>query len=105
MSHVLVVDTHEQPCAPVHPAEARKLLSSGQAAVWRRFPFTIILKPARAAEPQPLRVKIDPGNKTTGIAVVNDTTGRVVWAGELSHRSQQIRDALLARRTIRKNPR
>ncbi|HEX6293060.1 MAG TPA: RNA-guided endonuclease IscB [Herpetosiphonaceae bacterium] len=105
MSQVLVIDTHKQPCDPVHPAAARKLLSSGQAAVWRRYPFTIILKTARAAEPDPLRLKLDPGSKTTGIAVVNDTTGQVVWAAELTHRGQQIRDRLLARRAVRRSRR
>ncbi len=105
MSHVLVIDTHKQPCTPVHPAEARKLLASGQASVWRRFPFTIILKTERVADPEPLRVKLDPGSKTTGIAVVNDTTGQVVWAAELTHRGQQIRDALLTRRAVRRNRR
>ena len=34
-------------------------------------------------------MKIDPGSKTTGLAVVNDATGRVVWAAELAHRGQQ----------------
>ncbi len=105
MSHVLVIDTHKQPCDPVHPAQARKLLSSGQAAVFRRYPFTIILKEARATEPQPLRLKLDPGSKTTGVTVVDDATGRVVWAAELSHRGQQIRDALLARRAVRRGRR
>ena len=62
MSHVLVIDTHTQPCAPVHPAQARKLLSSGQAAVWRRFPFTIILTTRRLksglqAQSPPARTK------------------------------------------------
>ena len=105
MSHVLVIDTHTQPCAPVHPAQARKLLANGQAAVWRRFPFTIILTTARATEAEPLRVKLDPGSRTTGIAVVNDTTGQVVWVAELTHRGQQIRDALLARCAVRRNRR
>jgi 5-methylcytosine-specific restriction endonuclease McrA len=50
-------------------------------------------------------VKLDPGSKTTGIAVINDTTGQVVWAAELTHRGQQIRDRLLARRAIRRNRR
>jgi hypothetical protein len=105
MSHVLVIDTNKQPCAPVHPAEARTLLSRGQAAVWRRFPFTIILQQARTAQPEPLRLKLDPGSKTTGIAVVNDTTGQVVWAANLTHRGQQIRDALLTRRAVRRSRR
>ena len=49
-------------------------------------------------------VKIDPGSKTTGMAVVNDL-GLVVWAGEIEHRGQQIRDRLLARRQQRRSRR
>ncbi len=105
MSHVFVIDQAKQPCVPIHPAEARKLLSSGQAAVWRRYPFTVILKTVSAVKLPHLRVKLDPGSKTTGIAVVNDTTGQVVWAGELTHRGQQIRDALLSRRGVRRSRR
>lgn len=82
------------------------LLSEGKAAVYRRFPFTIILKYAVPnPETQPLRLKIDPGAKTTGMAIVNDATGEVVWAGELTHRGFQIRAALTSRRGIRRSRR
>jgi 5-methylcytosine-specific restriction endonuclease McrA len=52
-----------------------------------------------------LRLKLDPGSRTTGIAAVNDTTGKVVFAAELSHRGQAIRDALLRRRGVRRGRR
>src|ERR1019366_9110112 len=102
MSYVFVVDTKKKPLNPVHPGEARYLLKAGKAAVLKHFPFTIILTYAvEIQEIQPLRVKLDPGSKTTGIAVVNDATGKVVFAAELSHRGQAIRDALLSRRGVR----
>jgi 5-methylcytosine-specific restriction endonuclease McrA len=106
MSSVFVVDTNRKPLNPVHPGEARYLLKAGKAAVLKCFPFTIILKDA-VDQPklQPLRVKIDPGSKTTGIAVVNDVTGKVVFAAELSHRGQAICDALLSRRGVRRGRR
>jgi hypothetical protein len=71
LSHVFVVDTNKQPLNPVHPAQARKLLSCGKAAVYRRYPFTIILK-VEIVNPvvADLRIKLDPGSKTTGIAIV-----------------------------------
>lgn len=69
-----------------------------QAAVFRRYPFTIILKEACTTEPTPVRIKVDPGSKTTGIAMVSDATGHVVWAAELTLRGQQIRDDLQSRR-------
>jgi 5-methylcytosine-specific restriction endonuclease McrA len=106
MSYVFVVDTNRKPLNPVHPGYARYLLNAGKAAVLKKYPFTIILKyPVDTGEIQPLRVKIDPGSKTTGIAVVNDATGKVVFAAELSHRGHAIRDALLSRRGVRRGRR
>ena len=76
MSLVFVVDQQQRPCRPVHPGRARHLLTRGRAAVYRRFPFTLMLKEGEPIEkPEPLRLKIDPGSKTTGLAVVNDATG------------------------------
>jgi 5-methylcytosine-specific restriction endonuclease McrA len=106
MSSVLVVDAEQRPQDPVHPGTARWLLSHGKAAVWRRFPFTLILKRAVPdANPEPLQVKIDPGSRTTGLALVCDRTGQVAWAAEIQHRGQRIRDALLARRALRRGRR
>ena len=106
MSSVLVVDAAKRPQDPVHPGTARWLLSHGKAAVWRRYPFTIILKHAAPdAHPAPLRVKLDPGSKTTGLALLNDRTGQITWAGEIAHRGQRIRDALLARKVLRRGRR
>ena len=81
MSQVFVLDTTKRPLNPVHPGRARLLLKQGKAAVYRRCPFTIMLK--RAVEQpvlQPLHFKVDSGSKTTGIALVNDASGEVVWA-------------------------
>jgi 5-methylcytosine-specific restriction endonuclease McrA len=106
MSNVFVVDTYQKSLDPVHPGRARMLLSQGKAAVWRRFPFTIILfKVVEHPQVQPLRLKIDPGSQTTGIALVNDASGEVVFAAELTHRGQQIKKDLDTRRAVRRNRR
>lgn len=44
-SHIraFVLDKDRKPLMPCHAAKARKLLKKGKAAVFRRFPFTIIL--------------------------------------------------------------
>src|SRR5262245_8503585 len=106
MSMVLVVNHERRPCAPVHPGRARHLLTRGRAAVFRRYPFTLILKAGeRAEEGDPLRLKIDPGSKTTGLAVVNDATGLVVWAAELAHRGEQVKARLDQRRRCRRSRR
>jgi 5-methylcytosine-specific restriction endonuclease McrA len=101
-----VVDGEHRPLNPIHPGEARRLLTRRKAAVWRRYPFTIILKRAvPEAQPVPLRLKLDPGSKTTGLALVNDATGQVVWAGELTHRGQQVKARLDQRRACRRSRR
>ncbi len=106
MSRVLVVDTQRRPLHPCTPARARLLLKQGKAAVLRRYPFTLILKTAHAeAESTPLRLKIDPGSKATGLAVVNDATGEVIWAAELTHRGEAVREALAKRRAVRRSRR
>lgn len=106
MSKVFVVDTYYKPLNPVHPGRARLLLKQGRAAVYRRFPFTIILKSVVAQpEVEPLRLKIDPGSKTTGLAVVNDASGEVVFAANLSHRGEKIKKRLDDRRAVRHNRR
>jgi 5-methylcytosine-specific restriction endonuclease McrA len=106
LSKVFVLDTNKQPLNPIHAGRARILLSTGQAAVFKRYPFTIILKGA-VEHPvlQPLRLKIDPGSKTTGLAVVNDATGEVVFAAELTHRGHTIKERMDARRGVRRSRR
>jgi 5-methylcytosine-specific restriction endonuclease McrA len=106
LSKVFVLDTMYRPLDPIHPGWARKLLSSGKAAVFRRYPFTIILK-KEVVQPQvaPLRLKIDPGSKTTGMAIVNDASGEVVFAAELTHRGRAIKSSLDSRRAIRRSRR
>jgi 5-methylcytosine-specific restriction endonuclease McrA len=106
MSKVFVLDTNKQPLDPVHPGRARILLDCGKAAVFKRYPFTIILKVANEnPEVHPLRIKIDPGSQTTGIALVDDGSGEVVWAAELTHRGQAIKQGLDQRRAVRRGRR
>lgn len=105
-NYVFVVDTKGQPLNPIHPGRARKLLSSGKAAVWRTYPFTIILKrPINAPKGGPNRIKLDPGSQVTGIALVNDKTGVLFWAAELTHRGDKIRAKLARRRVVRRSRR
>lgn len=105
MTVVFVLDTNRQPLDPCCPARARQLLKKGRASVFRRFPFTIILHD-RTREDSVIhehRLKIDPGSKTTGLAILNDS--RVRWTAELTHRGQRIKDALLSRRALRRSRR
>lgn len=99
---VFVLSADRKPLNPCRSAYARRLLRDGKAAVFRRFPFTIILKERKHEDSSVSehRLKLDPGSKTTGIAVLKGET--VVFAAELTHRGQRIVDGLTARRALRR---
>ncbi len=101
MNSVCVLAPDRQALDPCHPARARQLLGAGRAAVLRRFPFTIILhdRTRAASMVHAHRLKIDPGSKTSGLALVQGP--RVVWAAELTHRGQRITAALRSRYAVR----
>ncbi len=103
-NYVFLIDQNKQPLNPISPARARKLLAKNKAAVFRRYPFTLIIKkvidnPAT----RPLTIKLDPGSITTGIAILDEE--RVIWVAELSHRGQQIKNDLERRRALRRGRR
>lgn len=103
---VFVIDTNKQPLSPCSAGKARRLLPTGKASVYRRYPFTIILHlQVKDANPQPLRFKVDPDSRTSGLALVNDQTGQILWAAELSHRGCLIKDALESRLSLRRGRR
>lgn len=102
-----VLDKNLEPLDPCHRARARKLLKKGRAKVFKRYPFTIVLQD-RVLENSVThchRIKIDPGSKATGIAVVQEQTGRVTNALEIFHRGQQIKDSLESRSSLRRGRR
>jgi hypothetical protein len=74
-----------------------RLLERGRAVVVRRCPFTIRLKHRVGGELQPVRVELDPGSKTIGVAVVTDADGnrpaKVLALFELAHRGRQMRSS------------
>lgn len=107
MQGVFVLSSDRQPLDPCHPARARRLLDRGKAAVFRYAPFTIILKERMAAESvtHAHRLKLDPGSRVTGIAVVREETGRVAWAAEVTHRGQLVHAGLIERSSHRRSRR
>lgn len=102
MLYAFVLNPDRTPSDMVHPSDARRLLNEGKAAVFKRFPFTLILKEA-IAPTQEYRIKIDPGSKVTGFALL--CGDRVVWAAELTHRGLVIKKRLESRAAIRRNRR
>lgn len=90
---IFVIDANKKPLAPIHPGLGRRLLKQQKAAVFRRYPFTIILKDVFTQEEVGnYQLKLDPGSKTTGVAIVDDD--EVIWAAEISHRGEQIKSDL-----------
>ena len=88
---------------PCTEKRARLLLARGRARVHKVMPFTIrvVDRLAEDNEFQALRVKLDPGSKTTGMALVRETAENgvaVINLFELMHRGKQISEALTARR-------
>ena len=106
-NRVFVLDANQKPLMPCHPARARQLLKQQKAAVFRCFPFTIILKHRTGGVRQPVAQKADPGARTTGLVLVATFKRgkRCIWAGELNHRGHQVKQAIQKRKTIRRSRR
>lgn len=107
---VFVLDRKHRPLMPCRPARARRLLKSGRARVVRLFPFTIRLtdRLIEDSKLQPVLVKIDPGSRRSGFAVVRaDEKGHhhALFFIELVHRGASIRDALTGRSACRRRRR
>lgn len=102
-NRVFVLNPDHSPLMPCTPKRARKLMEAGRAAVYRKYPFTIILKTQSPSVAQPLALKLDPGSKTTGLALVlsGETGDKCIWGAELAHRGLAIKLKLLARRAQR----
>lgn len=102
-NYVFVIDSNKKPLTPCKSSVARKLLNASKAAVFRRYPFTIILKKEVKDTPEPITLKLDPGSKVTGIALVQDSN--LIWSAELTHRGQAIQASLETRKAIRRGRR
>lgn len=89
---MFVLDRRGNPLMPCHPARARELLRKGRAVVTRHSPFTIRLKDRDGGETQPVRLGVDPGSKTTGMALTRTDGGTrtVITLLEVTHRSAEI---------------
>lgn len=116
---VFVLDKRGRPLMPCSEKRARLLLARGRARVHRVVPFVIRLvdRSVASGSLQPLRIKLDPGSKASGMALVRDTdvidpaTGEIQRGAavlnlfELVHRGRQISEALTARRAMRRRRR
>jgi len=116
---VFVLDRRGNPLMPCSEKRAKLLLARGRARVHRLLPFVIRLVDVRMQDCalQALRIKLDPGSRVTGMAVVRDAqhvhsdTGELAFGAvvlslmEILHRGRQISEALTARRQMRRRRR
>ncbi len=102
-NYAFVLDTNRKPLTPCKPSIARKLLNAGKAKVFRLYPFAIILNKEVVEIPEPLTLKIDPGSKTTGLAILSGCN--LLWVAELTHRGQTIKASLESRHSLRRGRR
>lgn len=105
---VSVLDTNRKPLMPCYSARAKKLLASGRASVFRRYPFTIILhdRTLEESDLQDMEIKIDQGSKTTGVDLVvhGEKSSTVALAANIEHRTN-IKSNLDSRRAVRRSRR
>lgn len=106
---VFVLDRSGKPLMPCSEKRARLLLARGRARVHRLVPFAIRLvdRHAETSTFQPLQLKLDPGSKATGVALVrlDSDAAAVLNLFELLHRGRQISEALTQRRAFRRRRR
>ncbi len=110
---VFVLDRHKKTLMPCTPKRARLLLSRGRAVVHRIQPFVIRLKDRVVQDSalQPIALKIDPGSKTTGIALARieqTEAGEVhhaVFLSEVVHRGEQVHTHKLTQAQARRRRR
>ena len=102
---VFVLNKSKKPLDMISNAKARILLKNKLAVVVKAYPFTIRLRDNRCgSQNRAYTVKLDPGSKTTGIAII-DNKGSVVMLAELEHRGRIIKKNLDSRRAIRRSRR
>ena len=105
---VFVVNADKQPLSPCTERRARILLERSAARVQRMYPFTIRLVEQRNVENiKPLTLKIDPGSRETGMALVKEEEGslEVIAFFNIIHRGAQIRKNLEQRANYRRRRR
>lgn len=110
---VFVLSREGKPVMPCTDKRARQLLACGRARVHRMYPFAIRLvdRTLVSCELQPMRLSLDPDSKTTGVALcrveptATEPVMHISLLMELVHRGRAIRDALQARRLLRRSRR
>ena len=102
---VFVLDKSKKPLDMISHAKARILLKNRLAVVHKIYPFTIRLKDNSAIlKDRSYTVKLDPGSKHTGVAIVDDKD-QIVMLAEIEHRGHIIKRHMDNRRAVRRSRR
>lgn len=104
---VFVLDKRKQPLMPCSEKRARQLLDCGRAVVHKMYPFTIRIRDRKGGAVQPIEIRIDPGSRSTGIAVIRKDRGadRVLHLVQQDHRGAKISASLEQRSGFRRRRR
>ena len=98
---VFVLNRSKKPLNMISNAEARILIRKKLAVIHKVYPFTIRLRDnSYVGNDKSYTIKVDPGSRTTGIAITDDK-GSVVMLAELEHRGSVVKKKLNSRRVVR----
>ena len=102
---VFVLDRSKKPLNMITNAEARILIKKKLAVIHKVYPFTIRLRDnSCGSQDKAYTVKLDPGSRHTGIAIVDDKNS-VVMLAEIEHRGHVIKKNMDSRRAVRNSRR
>ncbi len=114
---VFVLDKKKTPLMPTSEKRARLLLERGRAVIIKMVPFTIRLKDRVNGDVQSVRLKLDPGSRQTGMAlvreskIINTLTNEIIPQlnvlnlFQITHRGLAISENLTSRRGLRRRRR
>lgn len=102
-NYVFLLNADKSPLGMIHPARARELQDKKKAAVFRRYPYVLILKNQVNSIIKPCILKIDPGSKWTGFAI--QMGDEIIFRMELEHRGNLIKSDLQKRAGFRRGRR
>ena len=102
---VFVLNRSKKPLNMITNAEARILIRKKLAVIHKIYPFTIRLRDnSCVSNDRTYTVKLDPGSRHTGVAIIDDKD-QVVMLAEIEHRGHIIKKDLDSRRNARKSRR
>ena len=105
---VIVLDKHKKPLGFATERRIRILMEKHRACLYRVFPAIVIIKDVDSREFEDLptyRIKLDPGSKYTGIAIVRNETNEVMFTMQIEHRGDLVRHNKKTQKNSRRNRR